>query len=72
MSFSGRSEEDLVREEQEHLARQEEEADGLKMREREDWDMSRFGCSLNEIYVHIYIYYRSIPKIFLQLFIRLF
>lgn len=56
MSFSGRSEEDLVREEQEHLARQEEEADGLKMREREDWDMSRFGCSLNEIYVHIYIY----------------
>ena len=31
-----RSEEDLVREEQEHLARQEEEADGLKMRERED------------------------------------
>jgi len=45
MSFPGRSEEDLVREEQEHLARQEEEADGLKMREREDWDMSRFGCS---------------------------
>ena len=53
-----------MREEQEHLARQEEEADGLKMREREDWDMSRFGCSLNEIYANIL--YRSIPKIFLQ------
>ena len=41
----GRSEEDLVREEQEHLARQEEEADSLKMREREDWETRRFVCN---------------------------
>ena len=37
LGFSlSRSEEDLVREEQEHLAQIEEQDDGLKMREQED------------------------------------